>query len=121
MVHSQTEGVKSLCGVLLYVINPITSKCLVDLNVYVVDAAPGKQRVKYSVCCSLFQTQCQAVTSGALVTRGAHLPGVVLLKASNLLNKAIRGEDCMQRIHIHWIRLVLYLQCNQPRICMCNS
>ena len=40
---------------------------------------------------------------------GLYLPSVVLLKAGNLLYKAVGGENCMQGLHIHRIRLVLYL------------
>ncbi len=40
---------------------------------------------------------------------GLYLPCVVLLKAGNLLYKAIGGENCMQCLHIYRIRLILYL------------
>lgn len=45
-----------------------------------------------------------------LQRKGAHLPCVVLLKASYLLHKPIWLEHCVKRIHIHGVCLVLYLQ-----------
>ena len=55
-----------------------------------------------AILTSVYQIKCQTVNV-------VYLPCVVLLKAGNLLYKAVGGENCMQCLHIHRIRLVLYL------------
>lgn len=49
-------------------------------------------------------------TSQGPVTDSTDLPCVVFLEACNLLDEAIRCEDCMECFHIHRVGLVLYLQ-----------